>query len=108
MVNKQFYQDFLARFMMLCAGRGLKWGKTASDVAPRKCAGSRVAPRQLLPGKTLDIRCAPSIISPALVPADFFLCPKLKTTLKGRRFQTTEEIKENSIRELRAIKESAF
>jgi hypothetical protein len=24
MVNKQFYQDFLARFMMLCAGRGLK------------------------------------------------------------------------------------
>jgi len=23
---------------------------------------------------------------------DFFLFPKLKTTLKGRRFQTTEEI----------------
>jgi len=46
--------------------------------------------------------------SPDLGPADFFLFPKLKTTLKGRRFQTTEEIQENVIRELRAITESAF
>jgi hypothetical protein len=29
-------------------------------------------------------------------------------TLKGRRFQTTEEIQENAIRELRAIAENAF
>ena len=41
-------------------------------------------------------------------PADFFLFPKLKTTLKGRRFQTIEEIQENAIRELHAITESAF
>jgi len=34
--------------------------------------------------------------------------PKLKTTLKGRRFQTIEEIQENAIRELRAITDSAF
>ena len=46
--------------------------------------------------------------SPDLAPADFFLFPKLKTTLKGRRFQTTEEIQENAIRELHAITESAF
>jgi len=43
-----------------------------------------------------------------LAPADFFLFPKLKTTLKGRRFQTVEEILENAIRELRVITESAF
>jgi hypothetical protein len=43
-----------------------------------------------------------------LAPADVFLFPKLETTLKGRRFQTIEEIKENAIRELRAITESAF
>jgi hypothetical protein len=48
------------------------------DVAPRQCAGS----------------------SPDLAPAEFFLFPKLKTTLKGRRFQTTQEIQENAIREL--------
>jgi len=29
---------------------------------------------------------------PDLAPADFFLFPKLKTTLKGRRFQTIDEI----------------
>ena len=46
--------------------------------------------------------------SPDLAPADIFLFPKLKITLKGRRFQTTEEIQENVIRELRAIAESAF
>ena len=34
--------------------------------------------------------------SPDLTPADFFLFPKLKSTLKGRRFQTVEEIKENT------------
>jgi hypothetical protein len=36
------------------------------------------------------------------------MLPKLETTLKDRRFQTTEEIQENAIRELRAITESAF
>jgi len=43
-----------------------------------------------------------------LDPADSFLFPKLKTALKGRSFQTIEEIQENAIRELRAITESAF
>jgi hypothetical protein len=43
-----------------------------------------------------------------LAPADFFPFPKFKTTLKGLRFQTIEEIQENAIRELRAITDSAF
>ena len=46
--------------------------------------------------------------SPDSVPADFFLFLKLKTTLKGRRFQTIEEIQENAIRQLGPITESAF
>jgi len=45
---------------------------------------------------------------PDLAPADFFLFPKIKTTLAGCRFQTIEEIQENAIRELRALTESAF
>jgi hypothetical protein len=36
------------------------------------------------------------------------LFPKLKTTLKGRRFQTTEDIQESAIREMRTITETAF
>jgi len=46
--------------------------------------------------------------SPDLAPADFFLFPKLKPTLKGRRFQTIGEIQENATREPRAITENAF
>jgi len=46
--------------------------------------------------------------SPDLAPADFFLFPKTKTTLKGRHFQTIEEIQENAIGELRTITEITF
>jgi len=49
-----------------------------------------------------------SVVPPDLAPADFFLFPKLQTTLKGRHFQTIEEIQENAIRELCTITESAF
>jgi transposase len=34
--------------------------------------------------------------SPDLAPADFFLFPKLKSTLKGRHFDTINEIQKNS------------
>jgi predicted acetyltransferase len=43
-----------------------------------------------------------------LDPADIFLFPKLKTTIKGHRFQTIKEIQQNTIRELHAITESVF
>ena len=34
--------------------------------------------------------------TPDLAPSDFFLFPKLKMKLKGRRFQTMEEIQAQS------------
>jgi transposase len=46
--------------------------------------------------------------SPDLAPADFFLFPKLKSSLKGHRFQTVEKIEENSIQDLRAIVQNTF
>ena len=41
--------------------------------------------------------------SPDLTPCDFWLFSKMKLPLKGRRFQTTNEIKENATRQLTAI-----
>ena len=38
------------------------------------------------------------LYSPDLAPADFFLYPKLKTPMKGKRFAMIEEIKEKSER----------
>ena len=43
-----------------------------------------------------------------LASADFFLFPKLKITLKGRCFQTKEEIQAKAITELCTITDSAF
>ena len=38
-----------------------------------------------------------------LAPYDFFLFPRLKRPMKGRRFATIEEIKTESLRELKDI-----
>jgi len=46
--------------------------------------------------------------TPGLAPADIFLFPKWKSSLKGRLFQTVEEIEENSIRDLRAVPQNMF
>jgi len=43
--------------------------------------------------------------SPDLAPSDFFLFPKLKMKLKGRRFQTLEEIKVESQAVLNTLRE---
>ena len=41
--------------------------------------------------------------SPDLVPCDFWLFPKLKSPLKGKSFQTVDEILENTTGQLMAI-----
>jgi hypothetical protein len=46
--------------------------------------------------------------SPDLVAADFFLFPNLKSTLKGHRFNTYDEIQKHSKKELFAIPKEAF
>jgi hypothetical protein len=43
-----------------------------------------------------------------LAPADFFLIPKLKSTLKGRCFDTFDDIQTNSKKDLFAIPKEAF
>jgi len=96
MVNKQLYQDVLERLRdAVRRKRPELWEKRDLDVAPRQCAGSRVAPHPQLSGKNRTSVIIHPPYSPDLAPADFFLFPKLKTTLKGRRFQTIEEIHES-------------
>ena len=46
--------------------------------------------------------------SPDLAPCDFFLFPRLKRPMNGRRFATIEEIKTESLRELKDIPKSAY
>jgi hypothetical protein len=46
--------------------------------------------------------------SPDIAPFDFFLFPKMKLKLKGRRFDTTEEIQAESQRVLDTVTEKDF
>jgi hypothetical protein len=46
--------------------------------------------------------------SPDPAPRNFWLFPTLKMGLRGRRFATVEDIKENADARLRAIKKDGF
>ena len=109
MVNKQLYQDVLVYLRAAVRRKRPElWENQTLDVAPRQWAAhaSLLIRSYLAKHKTSVVPHSPC--SPELAPADFFLFPKLKTTLKRRRFQTIEEIQQNAITELRAITESAF
>jgi len=60
----------------------------------------------LVKNKTTVVPQSP--YSPDLAPANFFLFPKLKSTLKGRRFDTFDKIQKNSMKELFAILKEVF
>jgi transposase len=108
MVNKQLYQDILSRLRdAVRRKRPELWENQTwmlhHDNTPAHASFIR---SYLAKHQISVVPNAP--YSPDLAPADFFLFPKLKTTLKGRRFQTKEDIQENAIRELPAITENAF
>jgi len=77
-------------------------------VAPRQCISSLIVlVRNFLAKNETTVVPQPPY-SPDLAPADFFLFPKLKSSLKGRRFDTFDEIQKNSTKELFAIPKEAF
>jgi len=108
MVNKPLYQEVLVCLRdAVCRKRPELWENQTWMLHNNAPAHTS------LPIHSYLAKYQPSIVphppySPDLAPADFFLFPKLRITLKGRRFQTLEEIQENAIRELHAITESAF
>ena len=109
MVNEQLCQEVLARLMGGVRRKGAEMLENQTwmlhhDKAPAHA--SLLILSYLAKHQTSVVPHPPC--SPDLAPANFFLFPKFKTTLNGRRFQSIEEIQENSTRELRAITESAF
>jgi histone-lysine N-methyltransferase SETMAR len=89
MVNKQLYQEVLARWGILCARRGLNCGKTRIG----QCASSRVAPHPrffLAKHQTSVVPHPP--YSPDLAPEDFFLFPKIYVGDFRQRFQQWQRL----------------
>ena len=84
----------------------LKMHRIAANFLPRLLTGAQKENRVKSVRSCLIVPMPPYF--PDLAPADFFLFPNLKSSLKGRRFQTVEEIEENSTRDLRAIPQNTF
>jgi hypothetical protein len=103
MVNKQLYQEVLTRLRNDVRRKSPELWENQTWMLHHDNAPAHAS---LLIRSYLAIH-QESVVPhpPYLAPADFLLFPKLKTTLKGCRFQT---IQENAIRELHTITESAF
>jgi hypothetical protein len=107
-VNKGTMSKFSSCWVMWCGASDLCWG---SEVTGNCIATSRpnlshfiqnfLAKHQI--PKVLQPPC-----SPDMALCEFFLFPKVKMLLKGKRFQDMEEIKQKVITELLAIPRSQF
>jgi histone-lysine N-methyltransferase SETMAR len=108
-VNKELYVEILRRLRdAIRRKRPEKWAANnwvlLHDNAP--------AHRSLLVGNYLAKNNVTTLehppYSPDLAPADFFLFPRLKSSLKGKRFADVEDVRENATKVLKDIQENEF
>jgi transposase len=101
-VNKEYYLEVLKSLREAASKKGLIHGGKEwmlhHDNAP---AHASLIREILAKNETTVVPQPPYSLD--IAPADLFLFPKLKSTLKGRRFESIEEIEENSLTELRPI-----
>jgi hypothetical protein len=107
--NCWYYREVLKRVRENVRRRRSQLWRTNSwflhhDSAP---AHASLLIRHFLANTNTTVLHQPSY-SPDLGPVDFFLFPKLKSTLQGREFQTIQGIMENSQTVLRAIPKKAY
>ena len=108
-VNKEYYLEVLQRLREAVrkrrpdAWRQNRW-KLQHDNEP---SHSSFLVRDLLAKHVTTVLPQPPY-SPYLAPADFFLFPKLKSTLKGRCLESIEAINTNSLAHLRCISKTAL
>ena len=108
-VNKEYYLEVKSRLCKAIRQKCTELWKNQSWILHHNNASahtSMIVPEFLAKNKTVIMLQAP--YSPDLVLADFFLFPKLKAPMKGKRFATIEEIIGKSKSELLALPKSAF
>lgn len=107
-VNSDYYKGLLQRLRNdVRRKRPEKWANgflLHHDNAP--CHTSLLI-REFLAAKNVPV-CPHPPYSPDLAPCDFWLFPKIKTVLKGNRFDTIPEIERATTEQLKAIPKQAF
>lgn len=108
-VNKEYYREVLSRLReAVRRNRPELWTNQSwvlhHDNAP---AHTSLLVSEYLAKNSMAVLPQPPY-SPDLAPCDFFLFPKLKSELKGKKFDTREEIAEKSRMRLKAIPKDSF
>lgn len=107
-VNSLFYRDVLRRVREdVRRKRPSKWKNgwlLHHDNAP--CYTSIMMREFLTKNEMTAVPHSP--YSPDLAPCDFWMFPKLKSVLKGERFQSVEEIQRNTVQRIRSIPKAEF
>ncbi|KAL4092021.1 hypothetical protein QTP88_026604 [Uroleucon formosanum] len=103
-INQVFYKQVLERLREKVRRKRPEAWKSKSwflhhDNAP---AHSALSVREFLTSKNIPVVPHPPY-SPDLASCDFFLLPRLKSTLKGHRFEDVNETIHNATQELKAI-----
>ena len=94
-VNKKYYLEVMRRSRKAIRQKLTELWKNQSQMLHHDKAPALTSQlmREFL-AKNKNVIMTQPPYSPDLKPGDFFLFPKLKTPIKGKRFATIEEIKE--------------
>ena len=109
-INKEYYLEVLRRLRDAVQRKqpdmwtGKNWQLQTGRTAPAHSA--HVIKGFLAKNNMVLVRQPP--YSPDLAPCDFWLFPKLKTTLKGTQFQSRKDIMKKTTAELRSIPKEEF
>jgi len=107
-VNKEFYLAVLKRLReAVCRKRPQLWTNQSWVLHHNAPAHSSFLVGNFLAKNETTVVPQPPY-SPDLAPAEFFLFPTLKSTLKGHLFDTFDEIQKNLTKGLFAIPKEAF
>ena len=109
MVNKEYYLEVMRRLREAIRKKRPELWKNNSWLLhyDNASAHSSLLVRNFLAKNNTVIMPQPPYL-PDLDPCDFFLFPRLKRPMKGRRFATIEEIKTELLKELKDIPKSAY
>ena len=109
MVNKEYYLEVMRRLREAIRKKRPKLWENYSWILHHDNAPPQLSliVRNFLTKNNTVIMLQPPY-SPDLAPRNFLLFPRLKRPMKGRRFATIEEIKTESLRELKDIPKSAY
>ncbi|KAL4143544.1 hypothetical protein QTP88_005863 [Uroleucon formosanum] len=108
-ITKEYYIDVLRRLRDAVRRKRPEFKESGSwklhhDNAP---AHSAHIVQQFFTKHGIPVASQPPYL-PDLAPCDFFLFPKIKMVLKGKRFQDVDEIKQNATEQLRGVSKNDF